>query len=302
MPPGEDQVERAARARRCAAGAACRRRSAARPSAARGSRACEPSVAIRRSHHSASSRPPARHQPAIAAIVGLVGVRRVKPSGPSGSSRRAGERLDRLEVGAGAERDAARAGEDEHARVVVGLEAPRTPVEQPLGGRAVDGVAPVRAVDGEHGGGADALVADLVGHGADPTDTNVPGREVRDAACHQRGGISSAAAMVPAAAAGSVKIRLPAAAPGCCSPASGLAAFLRRSLRLSSRHWSRLISEDEQREEGDEDEAGVRDDLVVGLAVGALAAVVGQRGGREHQQGTRAAGRRRAGAHRLRIV
>ena len=46
----------------------------------------EPSVAIRRSHHSASSTPPARHQPEIAAIAGLDGVRRVKPIGPSGWS------------------------------------------------------------------------------------------------------------------------------------------------------------------------------------------------------------------------
>ena len=83
----------------------------------------EPSVAIRRSHHSASSRPPARHQPEIAAIVGLDGVRRVKPSGPSGVVEPSAERLDRLQVGAGAEGDAAGAGEHEHARVVVGLEA-----------------------------------------------------------------------------------------------------------------------------------------------------------------------------------
>ena len=46
------------------------------------------SVAMRRSHQSASSRPPARHQPEIAAIAGLGEIRRVKPSGPSSSSRR----------------------------------------------------------------------------------------------------------------------------------------------------------------------------------------------------------------------
>jgi hypothetical protein len=46
------------------------------------------SVAIRRSHHSASSRPPAKHQRLIAAIVGFGGVRRVKPSGPPGSCSR----------------------------------------------------------------------------------------------------------------------------------------------------------------------------------------------------------------------
>ena len=45
-------------------------------------------MAIRRSHHSASSRPPARQKPEIAAIVGLLGVRRVKPIGPSALIRR----------------------------------------------------------------------------------------------------------------------------------------------------------------------------------------------------------------------
>ena len=44
------------------------------------------SVPIRRSHQSASSRPPARAQPEIAAIAGFDGVRRVNPSGPSGRS------------------------------------------------------------------------------------------------------------------------------------------------------------------------------------------------------------------------
>jgi len=43
---------------------------------------------MRTSHHSASSRPPARHQPLIAAIVGFDAIRRVKPSGPSGRSIR----------------------------------------------------------------------------------------------------------------------------------------------------------------------------------------------------------------------
>ena len=41
-------------------------------------------VAIRRSHHSASSSPPARHQPEIAAIVGFGEITRLKPSGPAG--------------------------------------------------------------------------------------------------------------------------------------------------------------------------------------------------------------------------
>src|SRR3954468_192034 len=48
----------------------------------------DPSAAIRRSHQSASSLPPATHQPPIAAIVGLEAIRRVKPSGPSSLNRR----------------------------------------------------------------------------------------------------------------------------------------------------------------------------------------------------------------------
>src|SRR5881227_1517786 len=43
---------------------------------------------IRRSHQSASSSPPARHQPEIAAMVGFDGVRRVNPIGPAGSPSR----------------------------------------------------------------------------------------------------------------------------------------------------------------------------------------------------------------------
>ena len=40
-------------------------------------------MAIRRSHHSAISRPPARQKPSIAAIVGFGETSRVKPIGPS---------------------------------------------------------------------------------------------------------------------------------------------------------------------------------------------------------------------------
>ncbi len=78
---------------------------------------------MRRSHHSASSSPPARQKPEIAAIVGFDGVRRVKPIGPSALISRRRDRVGRLEVGAGAEGDAAGAGEHEHARLLVGLEA-----------------------------------------------------------------------------------------------------------------------------------------------------------------------------------
>ena len=56
-------------------------RRSGKPSAAVG-------VATRRSHQRASSRPPARHQPEIAAIVGLEAIRRVKPSGPPSRSIR----------------------------------------------------------------------------------------------------------------------------------------------------------------------------------------------------------------------
>ena len=46
----------------------------------------EAGVATRRSHQSASSSPPARQWPEIAAIVGLGEARRVKPIGPPGAS------------------------------------------------------------------------------------------------------------------------------------------------------------------------------------------------------------------------
>ena len=123
----------------------------------------EPSAAIRRSHHSASSRPPARHQPGDGGDRGL-GRREAREAERALRGRRGGpEGLDRLEVGAGAERDVAGAGEHEHARLVVGLEA-AVAVAQRLGGRAVDRVAALRAVDREQdGGGADALVADRLG-------------------------------------------------------------------------------------------------------------------------------------------
>ena len=62
---------------------------------------------------------------------------------------------------------AARAGEDEHPRAVVGLEG-LDALEQALGRRPVDRVAPLRAVDGEDGGGADPFVTHLVGHGGGP--------------------------------------------------------------------------------------------------------------------------------------
>ena len=53
-----------------------------------GKPSAEFSVAMRRSHQSASSRPPARHHPEIAAIVGFGEITRENPSGPRGSSMR----------------------------------------------------------------------------------------------------------------------------------------------------------------------------------------------------------------------
>src|SRR5436190_9268122 len=66
------------------------------------------------------------------------------------------ERVDRLEVGAGTERHTTRAGDDQHACAVVGLELLER-VLQRVGRRPVDGVAPLLAIDGEDSGGADAL-------------------------------------------------------------------------------------------------------------------------------------------------
>jgi hypothetical protein len=56
---------------------------------------------------------------------------------------------------------------DEHPRAAVGLEG-LDALQQALGGRPVDRVTPVRAVDGEDGGGADPFVTHLVGHGGGP--------------------------------------------------------------------------------------------------------------------------------------
>src|SRR4051794_13406359 len=66
------------------------------------------------------------------------------------------ERIDRLEVGTRAEGHAPGAGDDQHARAVVGLELLER-VLQRVGRRSVDGVAPLLAIDGEDSGGADAL-------------------------------------------------------------------------------------------------------------------------------------------------
>ena len=65
---------------------------------------------------------------------------------------------ERLQVGPGAKRLGALAGEHEDARLVVGLEAVEA-VEELGRGRVVHGVAALGPGDREHGGGAVALVA-----------------------------------------------------------------------------------------------------------------------------------------------
>src|SRR5438128_667599 len=82
--------------------------------------------------------------------------------------------------------------------------------------------------------------------------------------------------MVAVVAAGSVKILL---------PGGGLLDLLAARLAAVECSLEQAREEDEEREEDDEDEAGVGDDLVVRLTPPALASVVGQRSGCEHQQG-----------------
>ena len=75
-------------------------------------------------------------------------------------------RRHRLQVGAGAE-SAAGAGEHRDRRALVGIEGEEC-IEQFSRGQAIDGVAAMRAVDGDDGDGAVAFDEDGVGigHGA----------------------------------------------------------------------------------------------------------------------------------------
>src|SRR5437763_512293 len=84
------------------------------------------------------------------------------PSLAAGQPQARRERLDGLQVGAGAEGDATGPGEHERARLVFGLEA-QVGLVQRLRGRSVDGVAPVLAVDRDHRGAPAALVAHRAG-------------------------------------------------------------------------------------------------------------------------------------------
>ena len=140
------------------------------------------SVAMRRSHQSASSSPPARHQPEIAAIVGLGEIRREKPSGPSWKLEPRPEALDRLEVGAGAEGQLAGAGDHQHARLVVVDEVP-VGLGQQAGGGPVDRVAALLAVDRDDRRRAAALVGDRVGHAREASQTVHTGARRGPRAC-----------------------------------------------------------------------------------------------------------------------
>ena len=151
-------------------------------------------AATRRSHHSASSKPPARHQPETAAIVGFGEARRVKPSGPPGGVCASSV--------SSALRSAPAQNASSPAPVTISTRAPSSATKAPERRRAapravgaVDGVAPLRPVDGEDGGGAGALVPDRRAY------------------------------QPPRASARAVR---------------ALAAFLRRSLRLSSTHMIML--------------------------------------------------------------
>ena len=117
-------------------------------------------MAIRRSHQSASSTPPARHQPSTAAIAGFDGVSRVGPIGPSGWSTSRSIALR----SAPAQKASPPAPVRTRTRaLVVGLEVAQALAEQ-LGRGRVDRVAALGPVDRQHRGGADPLVAKLPAH------------------------------------------------------------------------------------------------------------------------------------------
>ena len=120
----------------------------------------EPRVAIRRSHQSASSTPPARHQPSIAAIAGFDGVRRVGPIGPSGwvTSRFIAFRS------APAQKASPPAPVRTRTRAPSSASKSRRPWRNSSAVGGVDRVAALGPVDRQHRGGADPLVAKLPAH------------------------------------------------------------------------------------------------------------------------------------------
>ena len=118
---------------------------------------------MRRSHHSAISSPPARHQPDTAAIVGFDGMRREKPSGPPGPSA-AGRTCRCALRSAPAQNATSPAPVMTSTRASSSASKRSTPVGEQLGGGAVHRVAALLAVDREHRGGPAPLVADGLAH------------------------------------------------------------------------------------------------------------------------------------------
>ena len=204
---GQDQLQRAAGAddARQALRAAVDQRDA--PAALGAAEAWRSGLAIRRSHQSASSSPPARQWPLIAAIVGLGEASRVKPSGPPGAS--ASSVSSAFRSAPAQKAPLARAGEDEHVGVVVGAEALEG-LEQRRRGGAVD-----RRCGAQAGRSSRAP----------------PGRGARSG--------SPAAADVGARACAPSR-----------RPAGAVLALLEPAVAIDS-------SQHEQREAGDQDEAGV---------------------------------------------
>ena len=117
------------------------------------------SSTTRRSHHRASSRPPATAWPAMAAITGFDNRSRVGPIGPSPSplTRLASAGADGLEVGAGAE-GTALAPQDGDGGVRVGVEGPEA-VRQGFRSLAVHRVAGVGAGEDQGGDGSESFDA-----------------------------------------------------------------------------------------------------------------------------------------------
>ena len=126
----------------------------------------------RRSHQSASSKPPARHQPVIAAIVGFGEHHAGEAERPLRQVEPRAERLEALRSAPAQNASSPAPVSDEHTRLVVGDEATER-VVQLLRGRAVDRVAALGAVDGDQGSRAGTLVAD---HGAAPAPGLQPPR------------------------------------------------------------------------------------------------------------------------------
>src|SRR6478735_7495449 len=118
----------------------------------------------------------------------------------------------------------------------------------------------------------------------------------RDARWRRR---SLAPASLMAAGPAGVKKRLPATAQVRAGGA-GLGRRLAAVLALVQPPHDQRQGQDQQRDRGDDDEAGVGDDLVVRLAVPALATVVreGRRGGREQGEEREGGGADGATGHR----